>query len=191
MLTTRLVYRLRGALFAPVIIFSILCFKFEYETDLIVWLTGPFIFMLGFGIRVWAQQHLHYRLKIPRGLTKTGPYRLTRNPIYIGNALIFLGLTILAELIWLIPFVLLCCIIIYPIVVNSEEKKLLKTYGTNYREYMTEVPRWIPKIKKLNTYRNLQFFSKKYFFKSLLAEIHCLLLLIPFIIKELISPLFE
>jgi len=135
-------------------------------------------------LRIWAQQHLHYRLKLRKSLTTTGPYAFIRNPIYVGNMLMCLGAIITSEVLWLVPIILFCCFSIYSLVVHYEEEHLLEKYGGPYQRYLSEVPRWFPRVIRC---RNLGLINR-YFLISVVAEIHCPLLLVPYALKELVSP---
>jgi len=181
---TQYAYRLRGFLIPLPIIFSLFCFSFEIEVDYVIWPMGVSIFLLGILLRIWAQQHLRYRLRVKKSLTTTGPYSFLRNPIYLGDILICLGLTIISELLWLIPITLFYSFGIYSIAIRFEERHLLEKYGERYHKYMKEVPRWIPKIPKTLNPKGLGLFSQ-YFYQALIIEFPCLFLLLPYIIKEM------
>ncbi len=105
----RWVYRFRGYLVSPPMILAVFCHHLETEGDF-VWSFGIFLFIAGVALRIWAQQHLHYRLKSHKTLTMTGPYLFVRNPIYIGNTLILVGATVVSELLWLVPLTLFYCV---------------------------------------------------------------------------------
>jgi len=81
-------------------------------------------------------------------LVRTGPYAIVRNPLYIGNILIATGLSILSELIWLVPFLFLYFFLLNHFVVLYEEKRLLSKWGDEYQTYLDEVPRWMPRVKQ-------------------------------------------
>ena len=182
----RMIYRLRGVLVSPPLLFSLVWFRSELEADALI-LFGICIFFIGLAIRIWAQQHLHYRLKIKKQLTATGPYQFVRNPIYIGNTLICVSLTVVSELLWLVPITFLWCATVYSLVVRYEEARLLKKYGQLYQKYISEVPRWFP--QNLH-FRNLGI-KNDFLFASIVAEIHCLVFLLPYILKEVVSFWFE
>lgn len=180
----RWVYHLRGVLAAPPLIVAAVWVRFEVEQDLLIWPLGMCIFLLGLALRIWAQQHVHYRLKIRRQLCTSGPYQFVRNPLYIANTLICMGLTVISELLWLVPVTLLWCATVYSFVVRNEESRLSERYGEPYRIYMSRVPRWFPRALHL---RNLKLVNE-HLSASVLAEIHCLLALAPYIFKEVVLP---
>jgi len=140
------VYMWRGFLVAPPLVFSLGCFFGEYENDIVIWPLGILLFLAGWTIRIWAQKHLGYRLKVKRSLTSSGPYALLRNPIYIGNTLLILAAVVTSEVLWMIPLTLLWCAAVYSLVVRYEERHLAEKYGEAYLSYVTAVPRWLPRF---------------------------------------------
>ena len=76
-------------------------------------------------------------------LVTDGPYRWTRNPMYLGMSFVYLGLAIaadsLAALILLIPVV----IIIQTQVIAREERYLEGKFGDEFRAYKARVRRWL------------------------------------------------
>jgi protein-S-isoprenylcysteine O-methyltransferase Ste14 len=183
MLVQKWVYRFRGYLVAPPLIFALFWFYWETE-EYFVWPFGISLFLMGATLRIWAQQHLHYRLKAHKRLTVTGPYSFVRNPLYIGNILMSLGAIVISELLWLFPLTLFYCLGIYLLVVRYEESHLLDKYGESYRKYMEEVPRWLPKVIR---FKNLGLINE-YFQQSIVSEIQCVFLLLPYFLKELMGP---
>jgi len=179
-----LAYRLRGWLMVPPFVFVILCFWGENENNWVILPLGGAVFLAGLVIRIWAQMHLHYRLKVKKILTTTGPYSLVRNPIYIANTLILLGICILSGLLWFLPIMLIYCAAVYAFVVRCEETHLLKKYNEDdqYREYLENVPRWIPRFRSIA--ESKPFEAKRFLFAGIIAEVHCLLLLIPVVLKK-------
>jgi protein-S-isoprenylcysteine O-methyltransferase Ste14 len=181
---SRWFYRFRGYLVTLPFIFAFFCFSLETEMDYLIWPIGISLVFIGMFLRIWAQQHLRYRLKVKKHLTTTGPYSLVRNPIYVGNMLMCLGATVTSELLWLVPIALLYWFGIYSLVVHYEERHLSEKYGEPYRRYLAEVPRWLPRAIR---FRNLDLINK-YFLTSVVAEIHCPVSLLPYVVKELVSP---
>ncbi|MFZ1041961.1 MAG: isoprenylcysteine carboxylmethyltransferase family protein [Anaerolineales bacterium] len=73
----------------------------------------------------------------------TGPYRFTRNPIYLGFFLIYLGFTLLAGTLWGLiasPFLIWT---ITNAVIRAEEIYLDEKFGEQYKQYRSRVRPWI------------------------------------------------
>lgn len=180
-------FRYRGFLVTPPLLFALLWFREEAETPLLTWPLGLSLMVAGIALRVWAQQHVHHRLKLPMRLTVRGPYQFVRNPLYIGNLVIQLGATVLSELLWMIPVTLLWGGLVYALAVRYEEASLLQQYGEAYRQYAAEVPRWLPRWRRSPRPARVN----QHLRPAVLSELHSLLLVLPFVLKEILSPFFE
>jgi protein-S-isoprenylcysteine O-methyltransferase Ste14 len=179
------VFKLRGLLMLPPLVFITASHQWEVENEVLVFGLGGFVFALGLLLRLWAQAHLHYRLALKKLLTTAGPYTFTRNPIYLGNCLILVGVCFLCEMFWFAPIMLGWCAVVYHFAVAHEEAHLAVKYGQSYMDYVTCVPRWLPR-KLPKGIHLLQEGSSDLLAPSLLAEVHCLLFMVPPIVKELI-----
>lgn len=76
-------------------------------------------------------------------LVTQGPYRLTRNPMYLGLALVYAGVASWFQLSWgllLLPVVL---ILVYYLVIVREERYLERKFGEAYVKYKAQVRRWL------------------------------------------------
>jgi protein-S-isoprenylcysteine O-methyltransferase Ste14 len=130
-------FKWRGYFYVPALLVMTMCFWNEYENDLIIWSTGPFLMALGLVIRIWATKHIGKRIprKYRNGrvlhLVKTGPYGFVRNPLYMGNIAAMMGLCVLSELLWFIPIVFVYFLLLYSLVVRFEEYKLSLFNGCN------------------------------------------------------------
>lgn len=176
-------YGYRGLLVAWPLVVALITTWRDYENDVVLWVIALAIFGVGFGLRIWAQQHLHFRLHMKMALTNTGPYALVRNPIYIGNAAICLAVTVASEELWMLPITLLNCCVVYHFVVKHEERKLAKVYGEEYLNYLQQVPRWLPRLSALPKIS----WSPRFLGPSVKAEAYNLLFLVPPIIKEFLD----
>ena len=76
-------------------------------------------------------------------LVTTGVYRYSRNPIYLGMALIYVGLSLFADSILALAWLPLALIIMYNGVIRREERYLEAKFGEAYRAYRGRVRRWI------------------------------------------------
>ena len=76
-------------------------------------------------------------------LVTTGPYRLTRNPGYVGMTLTYAGIAVLASAVW--PLVTLppALLAIDQGVIAREERHLESRFGDEYRRYTARVRRWL------------------------------------------------
>jgi len=169
---------------APPFLFVLLSRWGEAENRALVFGLGGALFCIGVLIRVWAQMHLHYRLPVKKILTTTGPYQFMRNPFYVANTIILLGLSALSGLLWFLPVMFVYCAIVYSFVVRYEESHLRNKYGAPYEEYLATVPRWMPHLspqEKQQTPHVLQ-----YLWSSVKTELHNLLFILPFLAKQLL-----
>lgn len=77
-------------------------------------------------------------------LVASGPYRLVRNPMYVG--VLTLGLALgLALGTWLLPVASLLIFTLFVIRTRTEEHYLIERFGDQYRDYMARVGRFFPK----------------------------------------------
>ena len=76
-------------------------------------------------------------------LVTKGPYRITRNPIYIGFTLLYFGIAILATSVWMLLLLVPLLIILQRGVVEREEAYLDSKFGEEYQKYKARVPRWL------------------------------------------------
>jgi protein-S-isoprenylcysteine O-methyltransferase Ste14 len=76
-------------------------------------------------------------------LVTGGPYRFTRNPIYIGLSLIHLGIAALAGSLWIALMLLPVLAVLHFGIVLREERYLERMFGEDYRAYRSRVRRWI------------------------------------------------
>jgi protein-S-isoprenylcysteine O-methyltransferase Ste14 len=179
-------YTWRGFLVAPPVALAAVCFWHEYEYDGFVWPLGLLLFLGGWALRVWAQPHVGYRLKTAKALTTSGPYAFVRNPIYLGNTFLVLGVVVLSELLWLAPLTGLWCAGVYALVVRHEERQLRARYGAAYRAYQAAVPRWWPHLPSTGVTGG----GRAPFLHVLRAECHIILLVAPVVLKELLLARF-
>ena len=110
---------------------------------------GALLLTAGFLLRAWAAYHFYKRqmsvivLTAQSHLIKTGPYRFSRNPLYLGgNVFIFLG----ASLIMATPGGLMLTVLhllLVNLMIRREERQLEQRFGDEWREYAQHTRRWI------------------------------------------------
>jgi protein-S-isoprenylcysteine O-methyltransferase Ste14 len=76
-------------------------------------------------------------------IVETGPYRFTRNPIYLGMVLGLIGLAIAFNGLWLLMTLVPFALVIRYGVITREEAYLERKFGDVYRRYRARVRRWL------------------------------------------------
>jgi len=118
-------------------------------------LAGLFVVLAGELIRMWGVHHIgsvsRTRTERLGPLIDHGPFAMVRNPLYIGNILLWVGFAVSAQLLWLAPLVVVLLALEYHAIVRWEERLLESRMGENYRAYMRRVPRWIPNLAGRST----------------------------------------
>jgi len=106
-------------------------------------------------IRLWGVSIAGSETRVTGGvgaslLITSGPFAFIRNPLYVGNILIYtgLGVTSMALFPWLQGAALLFFAIQYRSIVSLEEEFLSGKFGDEYRGYLAAVPRFIPDGRK-------------------------------------------
>jgi protein-S-isoprenylcysteine O-methyltransferase Ste14 len=104
---------------------------------------------IGFLLRVWATYHFYlHRLRVialqtQSVLITSGPYRFSRNPLYLGgNVFIFFGAGLLFGSATMLAFTALH-LPLMDLFARREEKQLEKQFGDEWRRYSQGVPRWL------------------------------------------------
>src|SRR5687767_4556276 len=76
-------------------------------------------------------------------IVERGPYRVTRNPMYLSMALAYLGASIALNNFWAIVFLPAILIVVDVFVIRREERYLASKFGQAYRDYCSRVRRWL------------------------------------------------
>jgi protein-S-isoprenylcysteine O-methyltransferase Ste14 len=77
-----------------------------------------------------------------RKVIKTGVFSISRNPLYLGVAILFLGIALTMRTFWVLLALLSSIIICHYILIVPEEKYLAAKFGGEYKEYTETVRRW-------------------------------------------------
>jgi protein-S-isoprenylcysteine O-methyltransferase Ste14 len=107
---------------------------------------GLIFVVVGEGIRVWAAGHLRKTVE----LVTSGPYRYTRNPLYLGRLLIFTGLCIMASMPYQANLALLALgyVVFFAYYLPRKERvepaRLREVHGPAYERYFEAVPALVP-----------------------------------------------
>jgi protein-S-isoprenylcysteine O-methyltransferase Ste14 len=146
-------------------------FHADYKTWPLV--IGLFVTVLGQAIR-GATIGLAY---IVRGgkdkkvyaehLVSTGIFSHCRNPLYVGNILMLLGVGILANSLIYVAIIMPLFLFIYQAIVLAEEHFLRGKFGADFDAYCAKVNRWIPSLKGISaTFSSMEFNWKRWVLKE-------------------------
>jgi protein-S-isoprenylcysteine O-methyltransferase Ste14 len=142
---SRTAYRLRGVLVAVPAVAALLAPPSATLASSLFWL-GIVLVLAGWLVRMWAQVHLGYRLDRRMALVACGPFRFCRNPIYLANAAVVLGVVAASETPWeWFVLAVVWCVLVFAAVVAFEEHRLRRTYGEAYGRYCAAVHAWLPR----------------------------------------------
>lgn len=100
-------------------------------------------------------------------LVTEGIFNHCRNPLYVGNILMLLGLGILANSLLYLILVMPAFLFIYQAIVMAEENFLRGTFGDDYVAYCRRVNRWIPVLSGLReTFGSMEFRWRRWLIKE-------------------------
>lgn len=136
---SNLIYRWRvrsGLLFVIPVIFLA-------QPNLNSLLAGMGFTVLGLLLRGWACGHLSKE----KHLTTSGPYRYTRNPLYLGSFIMGLGLVAASRSWWVGGLFLIYFLLFFPIAIIREKEKMFELFPQEYADYSQHVPLFFPTWK--------------------------------------------
>ena len=95
------------------------------------WRAGLLVALAGECLRVWAAGHLEKS----REVTQSGPYRLTRHPLYVGSSVIALGVAIASGSVVVALLAAAYVAATIPAAIRAEEAFLRQAFGPTYDRY--------------------------------------------------------
>jgi protein-S-isoprenylcysteine O-methyltransferase Ste14 len=149
--------------YLPLIIIGLFLFavhKYEYpgNSERIDHLWEAFCLIISFfglGIRVFTIGYTpkrtsgrNARKQVAETLNTKGMYSVVRNPLYLGNFFMGLGIALFAYLWWLIIIYILVFWLYYERIIFAEEAYLIDKFGNEYLEWANSTPVFIPKLSK-------------------------------------------
>jgi protein-S-isoprenylcysteine O-methyltransferase Ste14 len=118
---------------------------------IVLWLARPTPFaiflgaafgILGLCIRAYAAGHLRKQ----EVLTVTGPYAMTRNPLYLGSSLLALGVAVATDSWRAAALLVIYFVLVYSLVMRREELELRQKHGEAFDSYAAAVPLFFPRL---------------------------------------------
>jgi protein-S-isoprenylcysteine O-methyltransferase Ste14 len=106
--------------------------------------------LFGIGVHLYSAWHFAVTglgtpapIDPPKTLVVRGPYRLTRNPLYVGVVSVLFGEALMVRSLTLTEYAAAVFLAFYAFVLVYEEPVLRDKFGAAYAEYCAKVPRWI------------------------------------------------
>ena len=113
------------------------------------WIVGFVLIVLGEAFRLSgvaaAGTVTRRRSRTVQRLVTYGIFAWMRNPLYVGNFLIWMGFTVISGVLWFIPIAVLLFAFEYTLIVRYEEGVLESIFGQEYLRYKAHTPRWFPR----------------------------------------------
>jgi protein-S-isoprenylcysteine O-methyltransferase Ste14 len=102
------------------------------------------VFLASWGRRVMEQAGTNVNPTLPTtALVATGPFRFSRNPLYVALTLIYIGLALLANALWVLVLIVPVLLVMHHGVVRREERYLEAKFGDAYVAYRSRVRRYL------------------------------------------------
>jgi protein-S-isoprenylcysteine O-methyltransferase Ste14 len=144
----RFLFKYRSFVPVPIALALVLVHYREWRTAWVIAI-GVVLVALGQGIRIWAVRHIgtisRTRANRYGPLISDGPYALVRNPLYIGNLLLWIGFVVWSGLLWMVPVAIVIFVLEYAAITGFEASLLTEKYPKDYAAYAAHVPAWIPR----------------------------------------------
>ena len=95
-------------------------------------------------LRVLSRAHTPVDpMKPTTALVTEGPFRYSRNPIYVALTLLYVGVALLINALWILLLVVPAVLVFRYGVIAREEAYLTRKFGDAYRQYTAQVRRWL------------------------------------------------
>lgn len=110
---------------------------------------GGILLVSGAALAIWGRRVMEHagtnvNPTLPStALVASGPFGFSRNPLYVALTLMYVGLALLANALWVLVLIVPVLLILHYGVVRREERYLGAKFGDAYREYCSRVRRYI------------------------------------------------
>jgi protein-S-isoprenylcysteine O-methyltransferase Ste14 len=137
--------------YTPIPIGVMIVYFARSESSLL--LLGISLLLIGEFIRIWAVSYAGGETRTRKvgapALCTSGPYAFVRNPLYVGNMLMYVGIVMIAGAVnvWLMAATtFLFFLIQYSLIISLEEETLSALFGHEYLNYKANVPAIFPRF---------------------------------------------
>jgi protein-S-isoprenylcysteine O-methyltransferase Ste14 len=141
-------------------------FYWPLITGLIITVTGQLIRGLTIGLAYIIRGGKEGKVYAEE-LVTSGIFNHCRNPLYVGNILMLLGVGILSNSLLYVAVIMPLFLVIYQAIVLAEENFLRNKFGFSFDQYCSRVNRWLPSVKGLSsTLRSMNFRWQRWILKE-------------------------
>jgi protein-S-isoprenylcysteine O-methyltransferase Ste14 len=139
-------FRHRGWLPVPFLLVPLLA---RGHSDAMNWILGILLVVVGEAIRLAgvaaAGTVTRRRSRTVQRLVTYGIFAWMRNPLYVGNFLIWMGFGVISGVLWFVPIAIVLFAVEYTLIVRYEEGVLESIFGDEYLRYKHQTSRWFPR----------------------------------------------
>ena len=147
--------------YTPIPLVAVILYNAQHANAYVV--LGLVCIIFGESIRFWAVSYAGGTTRTTTvgaaTLCTAGPFAHTRNPLYIGNMLMYNGIVLIAgasNILSMLMLTWLFFIIQYFLIINLEEQTLTRIFGAAYLDYTKNVPRTFPRLFRWKSEDNRQ-----------------------------------
>ena len=115
----------------------------------LAFMLGAILIAIAVWLSVWGVRVMHRagtseKTSLPTtALVTTGPFRYSRNPLYVSLTLAYLGIAVAAQSLWALALLIVVLAVVQRGVIDREERYLERRFGEDYLRYKGRVRRWI------------------------------------------------
>ena len=115
----------------------------------LAFMLGAILIAIAVWLSVWGVRVMHRagtseKTSLPTtALVTTGPFRYSRNPLYVSLTLAYLGIAVAAQSLWALALLIVVLAVVQRGVIDREERYLERRFGADYLRYKERVRRWI------------------------------------------------
>jgi protein-S-isoprenylcysteine O-methyltransferase Ste14 len=112
-------------------------------------IAGAILFVAGGALAIWGRKTMVRAgtnvlpTRPALAIVTDGPFRFTRNPLYLANAVAYLGLTLVFNTVWTLLLYVPMLLVIHWGIIRREERYLEAKFGETYLAYKARVRRWL------------------------------------------------
>lgn len=107
-------------------------------------LLGCYVLLFGWSYRLFRHANTSMvPVRPSTALIVTGPYRLTRNPMYVSLLCLYIALALWFGVTWALLFIPIVMLTVQRMAIAKEERYLEQRFGEAYRQYRAQVRQWL------------------------------------------------